>query len=74
MLNKLDAPKMTRKHYNFIADMIGPMVGWPSHLQVIADELAATNPLFNREKFLQRAVAAWEAKQKHVELDDEIPQ
>lgn len=75
MPNTTTAPKMTRQHYTFIADMIGPMVAWPSHLIVLADELEATNPRFNRDKFLERAVAAWEKANPHVlePLDDSIP-
>ena len=75
MPNPTTAPKMTRQHYTFIADMIGPMVAWPSHLIVLADELEATNPRFNRDKFLERAVAAWEKANPHVlePLDDSIP-
>ena len=66
-------PKMTRAHYNFIADMIGPQVAWPSHLQSIADELQKTNPLFNRKKFLERATAAWERNNEVPKFEDEIP-
>jgi hypothetical protein len=74
MPNPTVAPKMTRQHYIFIADMIGPMVAWPSHLQAVADGLAATNPLFNRDKFIQRAVKAWEANHSQYlqEVEDEI--
>jgi len=66
-------PKMTRAHYNFIADMIGPQVAWPSHLHSIADELQKTNPLFNRKKFLERATAAWERNNEVPKFEDEIP-
>lgn len=64
--------RMTRQHYEFIADTIGPMVGWPSYLLTIADELEKTNPRFNREKFLDRATKAWEDKHEVEEIDDEI--
>ena len=66
-------PRMTRAHYLFIADTLGPMVSWPSQIQTIADELARTNPRFNRERFINRAVKAWEANHKMPEIDDEIP-
>jgi len=73
MPNPVIAPKMTRQHYTFLADVVGPMVAWPSHLHDMADELAATNPLFNRNKFIQRATKAWEdANLDREELDDEI--
>ena len=74
MPNPTVAPKMTRQHYNFISDMIGPMVAWTSQLQVVADELAATNPLFDRDKFLKRSVAAWEKRNPMPEdIDDSVP-
>lgn len=66
-------PRMTRAHYQFIADNIGPHVAYPSRLHDIADKLAATNPLFDRHKFIQRATKAWEdANLDEYELDDEI--
>ena len=71
MLSK--APRMTRAHYNFIADVIAPQVSWPTKLRDIADELEATNPKFNRERFLSRATKAWEAAQDVDEIDDEVP-
>lgn len=53
-------PKMTRQHFEFIADTI-QRLQWASKIdlpyvaQVFADELAATNPNFNRDKFIRRA-------------------
>ena len=75
MPTRTTAPKMTRQHYTFIADMLGPMVGFPSHLIVIADELEATNPKFDRKKFLDRATKAWEDANPQImePLDDSIP-
>ncbi len=46
--------KMSRQHFDFIADTVGPMVGWPSQLHDLADKLASSNPKFNREKFISR--------------------
>ena len=67
------APRMTRSHYEFIATQIGPHVLYPSRLHDIADKLAATNPLFDKDKFIQRATTAWEdANLDEHELDDEI--
>ena len=67
------APRMTRSHYEFIATQIGPHVSYPSRLHDIADKLAATNPLFDKHKFIQRATKAWEdANLDDHELDDEI--
>lgn len=64
---------MTRQHYEFIADLMGPMVAWPSHLIDIADALEKTNPKFVRKKFLERATKAWEDRQNTGDLDDTIP-
>ena len=69
---QLKSPPMTRQHYEFLADLMGPMVSWPSHLHSIADGLAETNSKFNRKKFLDRAVKAWEDNHKFEEIDDDI--
>lgn len=66
------SPPMSRQHYEFIADLMGPMVAWPSHLNDIADALEKTNPKFVRKKFLDRATKAWEDNNNIGELDDEI--
>ncbi len=50
------APRMTRAHYEFIADNIGPHVSYPFRLHDIADKLAATNPLFDKDKFINKRV------------------
>lgn len=66
-------PRMTRQHFEFIADQIGPHVSWPSKLHEIADELAATNPLFDKNKFIVRATKAWEDNNlEQVPINDEI--
>lgn len=69
----IKTPPMTRQHYEFIADLMGPMVTWPSHLIDIADALEKTNPKFARKKFLERATKAWEDVQYKGKLDDTIP-
>jgi hypothetical protein len=51
MKHTIKSPPMTRQHYEFIADLMGPMVTWPSHLIDIADALEKTNPKFARKKF-----------------------
>lgn len=66
------SPPMSKQHYEFIADLMGPMVAWPSHLNDIADALEKTNPKFVRKKFLDRATKAWEDNNNIGELDDEI--
>ena len=67
------APRMTRAHYDFIADKFGPLVPWPTHLHEVAEILADTNPRFDKEKFLRRAIKAWEDKHDIAAINDEIP-
>jgi hypothetical protein len=62
---------MTRKDFEWIADRFGSLVFSPITIEKIADDLQETNPRFDRDKFIQRAVAAWE--KHHDVLDDEIP-
>ena len=64
---------MTRKDYIWIADRIGPMMHSPIGLEQIADDLERHNPRFNREKFLERAIKAWEKNNEIPTIDDEIP-
>jgi len=64
---------MQRRHYEFLADEVAPLMGWPSTIYLMADKLASTNPNFNKEKFIERAVAQWELKHPVEEIDDEIP-
>lgn len=62
---------MTRKDFILIADHVGPLLSPQAHITV-ADALEETNPRFDREKFLKRAIKAWEDKHL-VALNDEIP-
>jgi|TARA_R110000824_G_scaffold25412_2_gene88596 hypothetical protein len=64
--------RMTRQHYEFLADKLGPLVPWPTHLHSIADELEATNPKFDRDKFIRRGTEAWENNFNPPVFDDEI--
>jgi hypothetical protein len=52
--------KLSRQHFEFIADKIAPMLANPVFVEDIADELEDTNPNFDREKFTQRALKNWE--------------
>ena len=63
---------MTRKHFEWVADSVAPLVRSPIIIERMADELEAMNPRFNKEKFLRRAIAAWE-KSHNITIDDEIP-
>lgn len=64
---------MQRRHYEYIADEIAPLIAWPSQIQEMADRLANTNPNFNKEKFVERALTNWEKANPMGEFDDEIP-
>jgi hypothetical protein len=67
------APKMGRAQFDYLADMFGEVVAWPSTLEYIADRLEETNPRFNREKFIKRSTVKWEESHDLQEIDDEIP-
>ena len=64
---------MTRKHFEWVADSIAPMVNSPLVIERIADELQEMNPRFNRDRFVDRAIKAWERNNLPHEIDDEIP-
>ena len=66
--------KMTRQHFEWLADKVAPVLPWPTHIEVLADELAATNPRFDRSKFVARAVKNWEDNYNPPEIDDTIPE
>jgi len=67
------APKLTKETFEFLADELGTIMSWPTALHDVADALAKTNPRFNREKFLRRAMNVWEATHELPDLEDEIP-
>lgn len=64
--------RLTKKHFEFIADTVGPVVGWPSQLHELADKLAETNPRFDKNKFLRRATQAWEDNNLE-DIEDQVP-
>ena len=64
---------MQQRHFEYLADKVAPLMGWPSQIVEMADRLADTNPRFNKEKFLDRAIKAWEEAHPVEEIDDEIP-
>lgn len=65
--------KMTRQHFEFIADKLAPKLSWPSHIEYIANELEKANPKFNKQKFIDRAERAWFDSNPIEEIDDAIP-
>lgn len=56
-----------------LADTVGSVVPWPTHILDIADELARANPSFNKEKFIKRATSKWEKRYEPPNVDDTIP-
>lgn len=64
---------MQQRHFEYLADNVAPLLAWPTQISKMADKLAATNPLFNKQKFIQRATKAWEEANHMEELDDYIP-
>ena len=64
---------MQQRHFEYLADKVAPLMGWPTQIVEMADRLADTNPRFNKEKFLDRAIKAWEEAHPVEEIDDEIP-
>jgi len=65
--------RMSRQHFEYLADTLGPLVPWPTHLHSIADELEKTNPKFDRDKFIRRGTVAWEKNYVAPIVEDEIP-
>jgi len=52
--------KLSRRHFEFIADEIAPLLEFPTSIETLADKLEDTNPRFDHEKFTQRALRNWE--------------
>lgn len=64
---------MQQRHFEYLADKVAPLMGWPSQIVEMADRLVDTNPRFNKQKFLDRAIKAWEDAHPMGEVEDEIP-
>jgi len=63
--------KLTRKHFEFIADEFAPLLGWATDVETITNSLAKTNPNFDADKFKKRALKNWEAKAEREGLYNE---
>jgi len=59
--------------YEELALKMGPTASWPSQIQSWADVFEQSDPTFNRKRFVERAIAAWEECYDAPELDDHIP-
>ena len=51
--------KFQRRHFEFIADEIAPLLPWPSHIDDLSRVLEKTNRNFNPDRFISRATQAW---------------
>ena len=56
---------------DWLAKEICPLVGWPSHIEDIADKLEESGLLTNRKTFISTATENWE-KFNNVRLDDDF--
>lgn len=67
--------RLTRQHFEFMADEVAPLLGWATGVNELADKLQQTNPRFDRDKFVRRATKNWEAKYQSSleEINDDIP-
>jgi len=63
--------KLTRKHFEFIADELAPLLGWANDVEIMTDALRKTNPNFDADKFKKRALKNWEAKAEREGLYNE---
>lgn len=63
---------MSRKDFEWVADRVAPILYSVGSLELVADDLQERYPRFNREKFLDRAIKAWEDNHELEEIDDEI--
>lgn len=67
--------RLTKQHFEFIADDVAPLLAWVTGIEELADKLKSTNPKFDRDKFVTRATKNWEAKYQSSleEINDDIP-
>jgi len=63
--------KLTRQHFEFIADEFAPLLGWATDIKTMAAALRRTNPNFDADKFKKRALKNWEAKAESEGLYNE---
>lgn len=58
----VDTGRMTRKHFNWLALHVAPMLSTPQDIEDMADDLMYSNDRFDRQKFVNVAVQAWEGR------------
>jgi len=65
-----------KRHLEFIAEHVAPLMGTPQDIEVLADTFEVTNADFKRGKFVSKAIKNWEDKHltayEATIIDDEI--
>jgi len=51
-----------RRHYEFLAEQVGPLLSMPVDVEILADMLEKDNPSFKRGVFVSKALRAWEER------------
>jgi len=51
-----------RRHYEFLAEQVGPLLSTPTDAERLADLLEQDNPAFKRGVFVSKAVSHWEKR------------
>ena len=52
--------QMTEKEEDYVAQVLAPLVSSPTNIERMGDDLKDMNPKFNRDKWVDRAIKAWE--------------
>lgn len=60
--------QFNKRHLEFIASYVAPLITTPQEIEYLADILEDTNPLFKRGVFVTKAIKSWEDKN----LNDEV--
>ncbi len=56
-----------RRHYEFLAEQVGPLLSTPTDAERLADVLEKDNPEFKRGVFVSKAISYWEKRNLEVE-------
>lgn len=70
-MNVQQAPKFSKRDFEFIADLLRMLSISEDEAELVADELAATNPLFKRSTFLARVIPE-EWADEDIDPDDAL--
>jgi|TARA_R110000822_G_scaffold300834_2_gene424371 hypothetical protein len=57
---------LTKKVFEYLADTLTPLLNSPTSIAKLANTLESTNPKFDKQKFINRSVSAWE---RHNDID-----